>query len=187
LKRSNIGARDKIREFLEGNVGKIVTTEQIARIAKIRDYQRRIRELRNDEGMQILSRRDRPDLKPNEYLLVSLKREPRLALRIDKAQRTRIIERDGLICSMCGVTPSDPDLYYPGRKITLHIDHDDRRGPTIDENLRVFCRNCKEGRSNLVVPPAPNTLSVIRTIRRLPRSDQRLIFLELKKKFEPTT
>jgi 5-methylcytosine-specific restriction endonuclease McrA len=181
-----LSARDEIRKFFERNVGKTVTTEEIAIIARIRDYQRRIRELRNDEGMQILSYRDRTDLKPNEYILVSMERKPRFAHKIDKAQRARILERNGLTCAMCGTTAGEPDPYNSNRKIALHIDHINPDGETVDDNLRVLCHNCNEGRSNLVVPPAPNTLSVIRTIRRLPRSDQRLIFLELKKKFEPT-
>jgi len=181
-----LGARDKIRAFFEKNVGKKVTTEQIARVAKIRDYQRRIRELRNEEGMQILSYRDRTDLKPSEYILVSLERKPRFAHKIDKTQRARILDRNGLTCAMCGVTAGEPDQYNSNRKITLHVDHIDPDGPTTDDNLRVLCHNCNEGRSNLVTPLAPSTLTVIRNIRRLSRDDQRKVYLELKKKFEPT-
>jgi hypothetical protein len=179
------GARDKIRNFLEANVGMIVTTEQISRIAGIRDYQRRIRELRGEEGMQILSYRDRRDLKPNQYILASTDRLPRFSHRIDKTQRARIIERDGLTCSMCGVAAGQPDPYNSSRKITLHVDHLDPDGPTSDGNLRTLCHNCNEGRSNLIIPPTPNTLSVIRNIRRLSRDDQKRIYEELKKKFEP--
>jgi 5-methylcytosine-specific restriction endonuclease McrA len=180
-----MSARDKIRKFLEENVGKVVATQQISMVAGIHDYQRRIRELRNDEGLQILSYRDKPDLSPNEYILVSLKRQPRFSHKIDKSQRARIIERNGLTCGMCGVTAGEPDPYNPNRKITLQVDHIDPDGPTNDDNLRTLCHNCNEGRSNLVVPPAPNTLSVLRTIRRLGRNDQRRVYAELKKKFEP--
>ena len=56
-----MGARDRIRKFLEENVGKVVTTHQIGEVAGISDYQRRIRELRNDEGMQIKTFHDRDD------------------------------------------------------------------------------------------------------------------------------
>lgn len=178
-------ARAKIRRFLESNAGKIVTTEQIANVAGIRDYPRRIRELRGEEGMQILSYRDRHDLKPNEYILVSRDRLPRFSHRIDKTRRARILERNGLTCSMCGATAGEPDSYNPSRKITLHVDHIDPDGPTTDDNLRTLCHNCNEGRSNLVIPPTPNTLSVLRNIRRLARDDQRRIYAELKKKFEP--
>jgi 5-methylcytosine-specific restriction endonuclease McrA len=179
-----MGAKDRIRKFFEDNVGIKVNTEQISQVAKIHDYQRRIRELRNDEGMQILSYRDRMDVKPNEYILVSLERLPRFAHKIDKAQRARIIERNGLTCQMCGATVGDSDPYNLNRKITLHVDHINPDGPTTDDNLRTLCHNCNEGRSNLAIPHTSNSLSVIRNIRRLPRDEQRRIYEELKKKFE---
>jgi 5-methylcytosine-specific restriction endonuclease McrA len=180
-----LSARNRIRKFFEERVGKKVTTQQLARVAKIRDYQRRIRELREDEGMQILSYRDRHDLKPNEYILASLDRLPRLAHKIDKAQRARILERNGVTCAMCGLTAGDPDPYNPNRKITLHVDHINPDGPTVDDNLRTLCHNCNEGRSNIVIPPTPNTLTVLRTIRRLGRAAQRRVYEELRRKFKP--
>ena len=48
-------ARDKIRVFFKRNVGKIVTTKRLARVAGISEYARRIRELRDEEGYQIMS------------------------------------------------------------------------------------------------------------------------------------
>lgn len=182
-----MSARDNIRKFLEAKVGQVVTTQEISEVAGISDYQRRIRELRNEEGMTILSYRDRPDLKPNQYILVDLKRQPRFSHKIDKAQRARILERNGLTCARCGTTAGAPDPYNAQRKITLQVDHIDPDGPTTDDNLRTLCHNCNEGRSNLVIPPTPNTLAVLRTIRRLAREDQRKVYEELKKRFEPTT
>ena len=179
-----ISALNRIRQFLEQNVGERVTTHQIAEVAQIRDYQRRIRDLRNDEGMQIQSYRDREDLRPDEYILVSLERHPRFSHRIDQTQRARILERNGLTCQMCGATSGDPDSYQTGKKVRLHVDHVDPDGESKDDNLRTLCSNCNEGRSNLVIPPSPNTLTVLRTIRRLSRSDQRRIYEELKKKYD---
>jgi len=63
-----VGAKDRIRSFFEANVGKIVTTHQIREVARISEYARRIRELRDEEGMQIKSHIDRHDLKPGEYI-----------------------------------------------------------------------------------------------------------------------
>lgn len=180
-----MGARDRIRKYFEDRVGEKVTTNQIARVAHIREYARRIRELRDEEGMQIQSFRDRPDLRPDEYILISLQRTPRISHRIDKTQRARILERNGFTCSMCGMAAGDPDPYNPNRKITLHIDHINPDGPTTDDNLRVLCHNCNEGRSNLAIPPTPNTLTVLRTIRKLSRDEQRRIFDDLKARLEP--
>lgn len=76
LKTPSMSARNRIKAFFEKNVGKIVTTDQISEIANIRDYQRRIRELRNEYGMKIKTHVDRSDLKPGEYILESLELNP---------------------------------------------------------------------------------------------------------------
>ncbi len=67
-----MSARDRIREYFEKNIGKIINTREIREVAEINDYARRIRELREEEGMQIKTHIDRSDLKPGEYLLESL-------------------------------------------------------------------------------------------------------------------
>ena len=183
MNSKRMGSKDKIRQFFEEHVGKVLTTAQIRELTQVSEYARRIRELRDDEGMQIISHNDRTDLKPGEYVLLSLERKPRFSHKIDKVQRARILERNGLTCAMCGATAGDPDPYMPGRKIRLHVDHIDPDGPAIDENLRVLCNNCNEGRSNLAIPPAPNTISILRQIRKLPRGEQNRILEELRKKF----
>ena len=160
-----------------------MATGQIRRLAGVSEYARRIRELRDDEGMRIMSHNDRHDLKPGEYILESLERAPRFSHKIDKTMRARILERNGLTCGMCGTMAGDADSYSPGRKIRLHVDHIDPDGPTVDDNLRTLCNNCNEGRSNLAMPPTPNTLSLLRQIRRLPRDQQRRIFDMLKARF----
>ena len=185
MSSKRVGSKDKIRKFFEAHVGKIVTTAEIRQLTQVSEYARRIRELRDDEGMQIISHNDRTNLKPGEYMLLSIERSPRFSHKIDKVQRARILERNGLTCAMCGATAGNPDPYSPGRKIRLHVDHINPDGPTIDENLRVLCNNCNEGRSNLAVPPAPNTLSILRQIRKLPRGEQARILEELRKKLEP--
>ncbi len=180
-----MGAKEKIRKYLEERVGKIVTTHDIAKVANIREYARRIRELRDDDGMQILSHNDNVELKPGEYILMTLERRPRFTHKIDKTQRARILERNGLTCSMCGATAGDPDPYDFLKKMRLHVDHIDPDGPADDDNLRVLCNNCNEGRGNISVPPAPNTLGILRQIRRLPRKEQERVLNELSKKLIP--
>lgn len=177
-------ARDKIRAFFRRNVGKIITTKQLARVAGISEYARRIRELRDDDGMRILSHNDRHALKPGEYLLESLDRAPRFSHKIDKTTRARILERNGLTCSMCGATAGDPDPYSSRRTIRLHVDHINPDGPTVDDNLRTLCNNCNEGRGNVAIPPTPNTLLIVRQIRKLPRDQQRKLFEMLKIRFK---
>lgn len=180
-----MGARDRIRDFLEANVGKVLTTHQIGEVAQIRDYQRRIRELRDEEGMQIRSHIDRHDLKPGEYLLESLERVPVIGRGISPQLRAEILERNGYTCQLCGAGAGDPDPFNPSRKVRLHIDHiiPVSQGGTEDkDNLRALCSSCNQGRANIRTP-TEDALNIIARIRRTPRSVQREIFKALKRTF----
>ncbi len=179
-------ARQKIREFLEANVGKVITTRQIREIAGISEYARRIRELRNDEGMQIKTHIDRADLKPGEYILESLNRTPVISQNISPALRNQILERNGNTCQLCGAGPGDPDPFTPSRKVRLHIDHITPRsqgGTDNPDNLRVLCSACNQGRSN-IQQPSESALNLIARIRRAPRSVKREIYDMLKGSFQ---
>jgi 5-methylcytosine-specific restriction endonuclease McrA len=179
--KARASAKDKLRAYFEARVGKVIDTRRLRSIGGVSEYARRIRELRNDEGMQIQTHLDSPALRPGQYVLVSLERSPlRVSHKIDRAQRARILERNGYTCCMCGLAAGDPEPDSPVRKIRLHVDHADPDGPTTDENLRVTCNVCNEGRSNLEAAPAPKMLSVLRQVRRLPRRDQWALLEDLK-------
>ncbi len=178
-----MSARDKIREFFERNVGKIITTHEISQVAGIRDYQRRIRELRNDEGMQIKTHIDRHDLKPGQYVLETLQRIPVIGRGISPQLRTEILERNGFTCQLCGAGPGDLDPFNPNRKMRLNIDHIvpvSQGGSEDRENLRVLCSACNHGRSNIQTP-SETALNILARIRRSPRSVQREIYEALKR------
>ena len=180
-----MSARDRIRSFLEANVGKIVTTQQIGDVAKIRDYARRIRELRDQEGMQIKSHIDRHDLKPGEYVLESPERLPVLNGSMSPQLRTEILERNGSTCRLCGAGPGDPDPYNPNRKVRLHIDHIvpvSQGGTDTPDNLRVLCSACNQGRRN-IQPPSETALNILARLRRVSRKIRREVYEALKKEF----
>ena len=118
-----MGARDRIREFFVANVGKVVTTQQISCVAKISEYARRIRELRDEEGYQIKSHVDRADLKPGEYILETLELKPVIGRAISPQLRNEILERNGFTCQLCGAGAGDPDPFNPNCKVRLHVDH----------------------------------------------------------------
>ena len=180
-----MAARDRIRSYLEANVGKVVTTRQIREVAEISDYQRRIRELRDEEGMQIKSHVDRHDLKPGEYILEALDRLPAIERSISPQLRNEILERNGYTCQLCGAGPGDPDPFNPGRKVRLHIDHiiPISQGGTDDKsNLRVLCSTCNQGRANIQTP-TEDARNILARIRRASRSVQREVYDALKKTF----
>ncbi len=181
-KRGSIGARSKIRKFFEDHVGQVVTTHEIAEVAGIKDYPRRIRELRDEEGMQILSDKDRHELKPGQYMLLSLDRLPAVDRSISLQLRSEILERNGFTCRMCGASAGEPDSYNPNRKIRLHIDHIipiTQGGLNVRDNLRALCTACNEGKANLHAP-SEDAINILARIRKQPRAVQREIYEKLK-------
>lgn len=80
---------ERIEALFLDNVGKIVTREQILKVAidpatgRIpENWHQRLSELRTDKGYTILSRRDRKDLEVSEYLMPSPERNARASSRI---------------------------------------------------------------------------------------------------------
>ena len=67
--RREPGSKQLILEFFLSNIGKIVESKDIqAASGGAVEWARRVRELRNEQGYQILSHKDRANLKPNQYL-----------------------------------------------------------------------------------------------------------------------
>jgi len=169
----------RIRAFLEANVGRVITTHEISEVAGIRDYQRRIRELREKEGMQIKSHNDDPALKPGEYLLETLKRVPVVEHGISASLRTEILARNGFTCEWCGRGSGDVDPLNPNRKVRLHIDHRDPEGGNDRSNLRVLCSACNQGKSN-VQPAAEKARDIIARLRKISRAEKYEVYERLK-------
>jgi len=181
-----MGARDRIREYFIANVGQILTTKQIRKVAGISEYARRIRELRDEEGFQIRTHVDRADLKPGQYILETLEQKPVISRTMSPQLRNAILERNGFTCQLCGTGPGETDPFNPNRKVRLHIDHIipiSQGGSNNEDNLRVLCSSCNQGRAN-VQPPSETALNIIAKIRKLPKSQQQEIYDVLKKKFE---
>jgi hypothetical protein len=86
------GARERILRYLELRVGETVQREELAGVAGIDDWARRVRELRVESGYRIASNETRDDLKLGEYVLEAS--EPDLALR-DQWRTANGIRRSG--------------------------------------------------------------------------------------------
>jgi len=168
------GSRAKLREFFKENVGKVLDSDTLRQVAGASEWGRRVRELRNEEGMNIITHNDREGLKPGEYMLVSLKPLPFFERGISKETRAFVLDRNGFTCQMCGAAAGEPHPYDANRKTRLHIGHiiDKSMGGTDDpSNLRAICSVCNEGASNLTLN-RPQAIKLLAQIRRAPSSDQ---------------
>jgi hypothetical protein len=180
------GSKKLILEFFLQNVGKILTSRQIQKASGgASEWARRVRELRNEEGYQILSHKDRAGLKPNQYLLENLERLPAFGRGISKETRAWVLERNGYTCQMCGVAAGDPDPMGGPRTVRLTIGHvidKIKGGNDLSSNLRAVCTACNEGLQN-TSPPKPDRLHLLGAIRRATREDQEVVMQWLLQKF----
>lgn len=183
------GAKSKLRQFFMANVGKILGQEDLREIAGTSEWARRIRELRNEQGMNIVTHNDRSDLKPGQYILVDLKPLPAFERGISKEIRAFVLDRNGYTCMMCGVGAGEPHPYDGGRKTRLHIGHivDKSMGGTDSPgNLQAVCSVCNEGASNLTLN-RPDTIKLLAQVRRAPSKDQLDLLKWLVTKFPQQT
>lgn len=121
------GSKERIRQFLLANIGRVVTSIQVrdAAGAGVSEWARRVRELREDEHWPILTHNDSADLKPGQYLLKEAppdKSSLKFSRPISAKLRAEVLDRNGFTCQMCGLTPGEIDP-ATGRKVRLHIGH----------------------------------------------------------------
>ena len=186
VKKVSTGARAKLRQYFLANIGRVMGSDELRKASgNISEWSRRIRELRTEEGYQILTHNDRGDLTPGQYLLESKKPQPAFALAISKETRALVLDRNGFTCQMCGAVAGEPHPYDPGRKTRLHIGHviDKSMGGTDDlGNLRAICSVCNEGAKNLTTD-RPSARKLLIQMRRATGADQLAVLDWLLKKY----
>ena len=153
------------------NVGKVLDSKTLKSVAgDASEWARRIRELRNEEGLNIQTHNDRSDLKPGQYILIDLKPLPAFSRNISKETRAYVLDRNGFTCQQCGAVAGEPHPYDEGRKTRLHIGHiiDKSLGGNDEpSNLKALCSVCNEGSSNLTLI-RPNSQKILIQLRRSP-------------------
>lgn len=180
-------SKQKILDYFLANLGRVLESKEIqAASGGAVEWARRVRELRNEQGYQILSHKDRSDLKPGQYLLETNKRQPAFARNISKETRARVLERNGYTCQMCGIGAGDTDPFNPVRTIQLtmgHIIDKSKGGDDTLDNLRAVCTNCNEGLQN-TGQMKPDRKHLLMQIRRATIGDQKAVLDWLLEKFK---
>lgn len=169
------GAKVKLREHFLNNIGRVMDSEELREISGNQsEWARRVRELRSEEGYQILTHNDRSELKPGQYLLENAKPQPAFERAISKETRAFVLDRNGFTCQMCGAVAGESHLYDPTRKTRLHIGHiidKSQGGDDEPSNLRALCSVCNEGASNLTLD-RPTSHKLLIQVRRAKGDDQ---------------
>jgi 5-methylcytosine-specific restriction endonuclease McrA len=125
---------------------------------------RRITELRNEQGYDIVNEKDNAvtglNLKIGEYVLLKNDPDPKKIRErgVNKRIRAEVLTRDNYTCQMCGRTIGDDDPFKPGHSITLHTGHLEahkrKNGEKIDQrelsphDFITMCNVCNEGLKN---------------------------------------
>jgi hypothetical protein len=185
-KKESKGARAKLRKHFLENIGRVMDSNELRDVASgITEWARRVRELRTEEGYQILTHNDRSDLKPGQYLLLNPLPVPAFERAISKEARAFVLDRNGFTCQMCGAVAGEPHPYDQSRRTRLHIGHiiDKSQGGTDDPgNLRAICSICNEGASNLTLE-RPSSQKLLAQVRRATGVDQLEVLKWLVSKF----
>lgn len=185
---SRMSASKKLRIYFEQRVGLVISAKELQTAAgDVSEWARRVRELRDEHGLQILTHNDREDLSPGQYILISLERRPVVARKMSAKLRRQILARDGGTCQMCGSAAGEESGCEPGKKCLLEIDHvlPISQGGTDDpSNLRAVCKYFNKDKADVIRPASGQAIAALAAMRKLPRDIQREVFEFLKRKFD---
>ena len=130
--------RERILAFFMENLGKVATGAQVQEAARDpvtgetpENWHQRLSELRTDYGYNIHTYRDRQDLRPSEYLMLSTERRTIANKRVRPSMKTweTVLNRAGNACewkegdgSVCGLRAGEADS-VGGGTVKLTPDH----------------------------------------------------------------
>ena len=140
-------ASDRLLEFLRDNVGIVVTTEELAYVARdAKAFARRVRELRTEQGYMISTKfSGRPDLQVGQYVLESTVRKAEPHDRKVEAEVERaVFARDESRCRSCGWSRHDWSAASPRFLELHHLKAHAEGGANAIANLVVLCSRCHD-------------------------------------------
>ncbi len=144
IRRKKGGVKAKLLEYFLENVGEQIPGEELQYLAKNKkEWARRTRELRTEDGWQVVTRNSgRSDLAIGVYVLESNIQAEEHDRDIPDDVRVAVLKRDNFSCTWqdCGwnrtmLSPDDPRKFLELHHVTHHKD----KGPNSEENLRTLC------------------------------------------------
>lgn len=147
IRRKKISVKDKIIEYLRKNVGVQITGEELKYLANdAKEWARRVRELRTEEGWPIVTKNSgRSDLPVGVYILEEDKQAYEHDRRIPDEIRVAVLKRDKFKCVECGWDRTILRREDPRKMIELHHKHQHKDGgENTVENLISLCNVCHD-------------------------------------------
>ncbi len=142
VRKKKASVKDKIIEYFRKNVGEQITGEELKYLAKDKkEWARRVRELRTEEGWPIATKNSgREDLAVGVYVLEEDRQSFEHDRHIPDPVRVAVLQRDGFKCVKCGwnrsmLSPDDPRKFLE----LHHVQHHKDKGENTVENLITLC------------------------------------------------
>ncbi len=146
-RQEGMGSQAKLLQYFKESVGEVITTEELAYVANNKkQYARRVRELRTEQGYPIATRfTGRPDLRSAEYVMESVERvaEPHdrnIPFNVQKD----VYARDENKCVLCGWTHDMWTRDDPRILELHHLQEHAHGGRNSLANLIVICSRCHD-------------------------------------------
>lgn len=114
------GAKKKLLNHFLANIGRVMDSTELRAVAGSSEWGRRTRELRDEQGYQILTHNDRADLKPSQYVMISA--EPKPSAELNGRSLRKLAPRSW--------NCMDPSVIPAGRLLANH---------TLQTEKRPFC------------------------------------------------
>lgn len=148
IRKSRMSVKDKIIKYFRTVVGKPVTGEELSYLAgNTKEWARRVRELRTEEGWPIATKNTgREDLPVGVYVLEKDRQTYEHDRRIPDPVRVAVLKRDGFKCTKCGWDHDSPRITAdPRHMLELHhIKHHKDGGENTVDNLITLCNVCHD-------------------------------------------
>ena len=148
IRKSKLSVKDKIIKYFRTEVGNPVTGEELSYLAgNTKEWARRVRELRTEEGWPIATKNTgREDLPVGVYVLEKDRQTYEHDRRIPDPIRVDVLKRDGFKCVRCGWDHSHPRVSAdPRHMLELHhVRHHKDGGQNTVDNLITLCNVCHD-------------------------------------------
>lgn len=149
------GAKSKLYEYFMEHIGEEIDRETLRSVAgNIQDWQRSLRQLRQETGLDIIST-------AKGYILTSETpvHTPKIREQINDKLRYAVLQRDNSTCQRCGRGIADGVKLAVDHKVPVNMG-----GATTLDNLWTLCTECNGGKKSFFSDEDAEIMKEIRSM-----------------------